>query len=46
MTACATWLRRDFLIRYGRTPDEPACDHNPQHCPPDPAPADDTPKEN
>jgi hypothetical protein len=37
--ACEIWLRRDYLIRHGRAPDEPPCGHDPQHCPP-PVPAD------
>jgi hypothetical protein len=32
--ACEVWLRRDYLIRRGREPDEPPCGHNPQRCPP------------
>lgn len=36
--ACEVWLRRDYLLRHELEPDEPACDHNPEHCPPlDPA---------
>jgi hypothetical protein len=29
---CARWLRRDYLRRVGRQPDEPPCKH--EHCPP------------
>jgi hypothetical protein len=32
--ACDIWLRRDYLIRRGHTPDEPPCGHDPQQCPP------------
>jgi hypothetical protein len=32
--ACDIWLRRDFLLRHGRQPDEPPCDHDPDQCPP------------
>lgn len=31
--ACEVWLRRDYLLRHGIEPDEPACDHDPEHCP-------------
>jgi hypothetical protein len=34
MTTCDVWHRRDYLIRHGRTPTEPPCDHNPNDCPP------------
>lgn len=33
MMACDIWLRRDYLIRHGRTPQEPPCGHDPQLCP-------------
>lgn len=26
--ACEVWLRRDFLLRHGHTPDEPPCEHD------------------
>jgi hypothetical protein len=32
--ACDTWLRRDFLLRHDRIPDEPPCGHDPELCPP------------
>jgi hypothetical protein len=32
--ACDIWLRRDYLIRCGREPEEPPCGHDPQQCPP------------
>jgi len=31
---CDIWLRRDYLLRHDIQPDEPPCDHDPEHCPP------------
>jgi hypothetical protein len=31
--ACEVWFRRDFLIKHGRVPAEPLCDHPRDLCP-------------